>query len=521
MSSHKRPLTPGFLNRFDKYLLTNQPEVWSARTHLVVYYGVLFAAALAVLSFVIPDDPRGSSPMFYWIGFVVIISIIALTVWLIYLLRFNVFKRYGNITPLSRLRTFVLYFIAIGIIVLFPLIMPVVESVRANNAYSDNEVINDINAINIKICQLEYDSLPHDLKQDTILVVSGLPQYRTMPEDEDDTVPDTVTVTGSYPAYTYRRVDTASLHQTLAGADSSARLNDSMYVLLNSRNYTFIHSYNSSSFYRQPDAYTVSWQPEVYANFYLYNHLIRNFKAPADRREVRTGLYALLNKYKLVDETAYAYGYDGYNEGRDNYDKIMKKYELSQINRNIDNVTERKYRWRDDTLDFVVRFCYYATLILTLLIFAYRHSTQKAFFLSLLAAVILTILTSLFEAYFSGQHASGYIWLIVYTLLFFIISLFSFRSKIRYTVVGIGINLFVFVVAFFPSSVVAYYYALAYDDMNNQTAKNVDRPTNFIDYETMHRAMLYAEIGGSLLLLLLLATYIQKVYRKWYALPEE
>ncbi len=512
---NKRPLTPGFLNRIDKYLLTHKPEVWSARTHLVVYYGVLFIAVLTALSFAIPDDPRSSSPMFYWIGFVVIISIIALTLWLIYLLRFNVFKRFGNIAPLSRLTTFVLYFISIVIIVVFPLVMPLVESFRANKAYGDNEVTNDINNINIKICQLEYDSLPHTLKMDTLLVVDTLQQYRTMPQEEEEVTTDTTALPlSAYNNHSYRLVDTASLHNTLNGADSSLKLNDSMYVLLNSRNYIFISSYNN----RLRDSAIAS-----YSNFDLYNLIIRNYKAPADRRTIRSELYALLNKYKLEEETSYRYqfGYSDENEDRSYYEKIMKKYEVNQINRNINNVTERKYRWHEDNREFVIRFCYYATLIVTLLVFAFRHSTKKAFFLSLLAAIILAILTALFQAYFTTSHYSDYLWMIGYTLLFFIVSLLSFRSKVRYTVVGIGINLFVFVVAFLLTCIVNGYYAIVYYDTDDQPASYVINAGKYIDYETMHRHMLYAEIGGSILLLVLLATYIPRVYRQWYALPEE
>ena len=32
---------------------------------------------------------------------------------------------------------------------------------------------------------------------------------------------------------------------------------------------------------------------------------------------------------------------------------------------------------------------------------------------------------------------------------------------------------------------------------------------------------IYAEVGGAVILLLLLATYISKVYRHWFALPED
>jgi hypothetical protein len=56
MATNKRFFTPRILNRLDNWLLINKPETWSARTHLVIYYGALFMAVLAAICFVYPDD---------------------------------------------------------------------------------------------------------------------------------------------------------------------------------------------------------------------------------------------------------------------------------------------------------------------------------------------------------------------------------------------------------------------------------------------------------------------------------
>lgn len=498
--SNKRPLVPPFLNRFDHYLLTNKPEAWSARTHLVAYYGLLFIAVLAFLSFIIPNDPRSDSPAPYWVGFVVVISIIALVVWLIYLLRFNVFKRYGNITPLSRLATFGLYFGAVGIFALFPLVMPYVESFRANKAYGNREITDDINALNIKICQLEYDSLPHKLKADTIVVVNKLPQYRNLPAMDDD---EMITVTPSRP-YGRRMVDTGALAFEIRGADSSTRLNDSTWVLYNSKEYIFVRSYTANTYARHA----------IYSDYDLYQKVFRNY-SPPNRQAVRTELYRLLDKYRLGLEKTQSYEYGDVE--KDMHRKIIEKYDLYDVEHSIDNITERKYRWRRENTEWMIRLCYYAALIITLLVFIYRHSTRKIFFLSMLVAILLTILTSLIGAYFTPQESSIYLWLMAYTVLFFAVSLFSFRTRIRHVVTGIGINLFVLMVVSFPLCLVAYYY-------RNIVEKNRLLPEPqyvYIDEETRYRSILYAEIAGLLLLLILLAAYIPKVYRKWYALPEE
>ena len=497
--SSKRPLVPPFLNHLDHELLINKPEVWSARTHLVVYYGLLFTAALTFISFIIPNDPRSSSPSPYWVGFVIIISIIALIGWLIYLLRFNVFKRYGNITPLSRLTTFILYLIATGTLFLFPMVMPYVESIRANKAYSDREITDDINSINLKICQLEYDSLPHSLKNDTVLVVNKLPQVRSLPDEEEDSIEYT-----PYRTYGYQLVDTASIKGRLSEADSSVRLNDSMWVLYKSKNYIFIRSY-MASYHTGAD---------MYSDFDLYKKVMRNPQQP-DRRTTRAELYRILAKYRVEEKGSYSGNYYDYEERRELYDKIKEKYKLDNISNSIDNIAERKYRWRGDNAAFYVRFYFYATLVVTLLVFIYRHSTRKTFFLSLLTGILLTIITTLFAAYFTTRDTAFNLWLMAYIVLFFVISLLGFKNKTRNAVTGIGINLFVFLVFMFPLGAYSYYYATVVRE------NNLLPNPRYIDYEALGVYLWYAELAGPLLLLILLATYIPKVYRKWYALPEE
>ena len=498
--SSKRPLAPRFLNRLDHYLLINRPEVWSARTHLVAYYGLLFIAALTILSFLIPDDPRSPSPIVLWVVFLVIISILALIGWLIYLLRFNVFKRYGNIAPFSRLVTFMLYFVSAGIIILFPFVMPFVESIRANKAYGDQVLVNDINDINMKLCQLEYDSLAHNLKADTIIAVDKISRSQSMGQEIEI---DTSYIT-SIRDYHYRLVDTASLAGELSRGDSSIRVNDSMYVLYSSYVYEFIHPYAGG----------YNAQYGIYTDFDLYNKVIRNFRAP-DRRIVKTGLYKLLNKYRLNNDTpVYAGGYEVQGDG-DNYQKINIKYDLSSINRSINNIAERKYRWRSNYKFILMRMYYYSTLIITLLVFIYRHSTRKTFFLSLLTGILLTIFTSLVAAYFIVDTSYTCLLFIGYTILFFVISLFGLEAKTRQVVTGIALNLFVLMVVLFPLSLVNYHFA------NHEQDDRLQLATNYLDYESVQYYLLIAELAGSLLLLILLATYIQTAYRKWYALPEE
>lgn len=490
----QRPLLPKFLKKYDEHLLLHKPEAWSIRTHLVLYYGVLFMAALTLIAFLAPDDPREDSLSGIWAGFVSIVSIIGLVVWIIYLLRFNVFKRYGTIKPGSRLFIFLLYFIAAGIFVLFPYVPSFVESSRANRAYGDEEIVKDINAFNTAICRLEYDSLKHAWKRDTIKVVDEKPEPKAVSASYySDTDVAVVAVER------YGLLDTAELAERLLTSDSTIQLSDSLYVFLTCPDYAFLQVYNSDTYTREKELNDVG----------LYRRVIKNY-TPPDKRSLKKEIGMLIKKYDIdISNSSHYY------EDTSNYiQKIRSRYELQDVDNSINNIVRRKYRWVPDKLEWFYRSSYYIALALTLLIFIFRHSTAKTFFLSLLATLILTILTALLMAFTGYKETSFFAWIIGYFLLFFFITLLLWKSKVRNVVTGISINIFVFLVPLVPLMAVLYYYAVLKERRRYSAIE-------LYDAAAMYTHLYYAELAGALLLLVMLGTYIQALYRKWYSLPEE
>lgn len=494
----QRPLVPKFLKKWEDFLLLHKPEIWSARTHLVLYYGILFMAVLALIAYIVPNDPRENSVAPIWIGFVSIISILGLVVWLIYLLRFNVFKRYGIIKPEDRLITFLLYFIATGTIALFVLVQPYIESFRANRAYGNEEIVRDINAINTKICQIEYDSLSHEWTTDTLKVVS--PGNKTVSNDINENH-HIVEATAEIRPH-FITIDTSELERRLSWSDSTIKISDSLYIVFHCPSYTFLQTYNSDTYSREKELDNVG----------IYKTVIRNYR-PVDKDMLRSQLNLLITKY-VLPSTETEDSYTSFKTSKEYSQIIREKYKVTDVSSSINNITERKYRWAPDKLADIFRILYYITLTLSLLIFIFRHSTTKTFFLSLLTIIILTILTALLMAFAGYKESSFFAWLLTYSILFFIISLLVWKNKTRNVITGIGINLFVLLTPVVPLIVVAFYYALLRDRNTRYDIEPYDR-------EVMHQHLYYAEIAGALLLLILLITYIQAVYRKWYALPQE
>lgn len=502
----KRPLAPGFLNQLDQRLLLNKPETWSSRTHLVLYYGLLIILAIAAISFIVPDDPRSDSPAGYWVGFVSILSILGLVTWLIYLLRFNVFKRYGTIGKWSGLTVFLHYFVSVGIFVLFPFTEPLVESIRANNAYTSEALATDINRYNTLVAQLEYDSLNHHWNADTFRIrknATGMqaPQQVVISEQEEIAL-DTIVLT---PIPPMTIIDSASFSHKLLASDSTIQLDDSTYVLYETPDYSFLSNYHLDGHS------TVA----VLRDIDIYRNTIQNFIRPdwsAALKEIRS----IITKYEIPpgETGSYYYGYSEYAP-ESLMARLRKRYKTDELSTSIGNITERKYRWDEEYLYVYLRIFYYITLGISLLVFLFRHSTRQSFFLSLLSALILTILTALFAAFTHQEEIGIMSIMLLYFVSFFIVSFTSWNSKRRGITTGVSLNLWVYMLPFVPLICYALYSRILIENTRNAGNWETIDAWSFTEY------IAYAEIAGAVLLLVMLLLYIRRAYRQWYALPEQ
>jgi len=489
---------PGFLKRAEQKLLLNKPLIWSTRVHLVLYYGILYNLLLAGLSYLAPLDVLGDTNEEYWISFQIIIAAIAGIIWLIYLLRFNVFKKYGTIKPLHALTTFLLYFVSTGIIVLSVFIYPVVESVRVNLMYSDIVLVQDINNLTLKICQLEHQVLNRKWGYDTVAVVENGKSGGRIIEHEaiyKDTTPD------GAPIWSHALVamDTATFNSTLAGIDSVVKLNDTMYLFYNTPRLQFMSGYMLAVYSKE----------KLLSSFDLYNRALKHPPTEAAMHTIAKELNELERKY-LGGKKAGTYGGDTQPDETPG-DYILKHYPLVDINNNITTITSKKFDFSERHLAEYIRLFYYFTLGITLLIFIFRHTTVQTFFLSLLVGVLLLILTTMILS-FTNNNSAIMDWIVCYALLFFARSIFTFSSTKRSVVNGIFINLFVFMAPVFPLLVFGMFYE--WNEKRYYAGHG--------NYEGffLKQYLPYAEIAGPVLFLVLLATYINKLYRRWYSLPE-
>jgi hypothetical protein len=500
----KRPLVPSFLQKIDDKLLRNKPGAWASRAHMVLYFVAAFALPLFLFCYAVFFDAKQYSRIESWNVFVGLIAFVGFVFWLIYLLRFNVFKRYGNWSAMDGLRDFCLYFISIGAMVAVCFVPSTVETMRANQQFGNEEIVKDINELNINACRLEYNLLPLEWTVDTTRIVNN--KYVTVPTDE--VVSDTATVVTPVivapESISYTTViDTSELRTKLASADSLLKINDSLYVFYECPTYRFVTSYNAGDYSKV----------KTLSSADIYNNTIKNYKKP-DRTALMKRMLELQTKYAA--NSPYYYGEYNAIDENDTYEtRINKTYDLTRISNGIDNIVRKKYAWKEDWPMFV-RIFYYTALLLTMLVFIFRHSTVKTFFLSVLAAVLLAILTGLLMVISQGDEVTALSFMIVYYVAFAILGLSIFKTDIRKAIQGIGLNLFLFVTPFVPLIFVAFNEARYYNRYSDSLRVYEERdPAQTALY------FLIAEIAGSVILLILIQPLFKKLYRKWYSAPEE
>ncbi len=500
----KRPLVPLFLQKIDDKLLRNKPGAWATRAHLVLYFAAVFALLLFVFCYAVFFDAKQYSRIESWNIFVGLIAFIGFVFWLIFLLRFNVFKRYGNWSVMDGLRDFALYFISIGAMVAVCFVPSAVETMRANQQFGNEEIVKDINELNINACRLEYNLLPLEWRVDTCHV-----KERTIinvPADEVITYDtDVAVVTPPIgPTINFQHtIDSAELANKLQSADSVLKINDSLYVFYECPNYRFVSSYSA-------DDYSAV---KILSSAEIYNSAIKNYKKP-DRAALLKRMQELQTRYAA--NSPYYYGEYNAIDENDSYEtRINKTYDLTRIGNGIDNAVRKKYAWVEHWPVFV-RVFYYITLLLTMLVFIFRHSTVKTFFLSVLTAVLLSIITGLLMVISQGDEVSVLSFMIVYYVLFAILALSIFKTGIRKAVQGIGLNLFLFATPFIPLIFVALNEARYYNRYS-------DSPGVYAERDPAETALyfLIAEIAGSVILVILVQPLFKRLYRKWYSAPEE
>lgn len=501
MENLNRPLVPGFLKRLDRKLLLNHPDTWSTRLHLVIWYALLFMLFCGLFAVMYTFDPRVNNNISTGTSFIALLSFVGFIMWMIYLLRFNVFKQYGNLKQFTGLKNLAFFFIGVLFLLLPTYILPVAETYIANKKYTAAELVTDANFINEQLIKIYYPALPKTYNADTVKLSTYILNTNGM---YDPQVPKPVEEMREASAQNvgFHYLDSISFKNRMETADSISVISDSMYIAYTAPYVLFVNASNV-------DAKT---SVKSYTNKELFNKFLKgqyNSGVAADTAALRKRL----DKY--IVPASYYYNY----QNRPNTDYLLAvnaDYNINAAQQGIGNIIDKKFRW-ELRGESNIRFILYFTMALSLLIFIYRHTTRKAFFLSILTFIIITVLTGIVTSilHISASNSILTIMLLYYAA-FLGIALSIFGAHIRKTWQGIGLNLATFFTFLVPVVLFQIY-------VESVTPKIYPLPAGMDNARYMYQEQqrMIAEIIGFILIFVLIEPLFKRLYRKWYALPED
>lgn len=507
-------LIPAFIKRADKKLLLNNPRQWSTRLYLLGWFFLLFGAFCLIITFITLRDPRTSDSAGVWTGVFSLMSFIGLVVWLIYLLRFNVFKRFGIEGKGAGIKNYV-SFLSGAFLLLLPALIPwVVNKMHAQARFSTAEMISDVQEID-SLAAIEYfNAIDKGWKFDTLVrttdsIKAGHIIYppesaaeaaaaAAVVEEIETPRPQTTTLVKATTYYLAKE-----FNARVTSMDSIKWINDSTVVKY--------HPPSLTVFNGRYGGYYNDYDDDEWRSMKLYRAASHY---QGDRSAVSGRIRSLVDKYK---NPVNDYDYPGYTSDDPNsyYNKVRFKYNYTVSEDGYRNVSRKHEYLGGYSSEVWQRYLFYVSVFIASMIWIFRHSTVRAFFLAILTAVVLFIFTIILTFGLDLFEGGPFGIMILYFIIAVVLSLGIFSATKRSLVQGIALNLMTFFLPLMPMIIYAT-IGIAFNSGDRYYDKedNNGWPWNWEDY------IPFFEVGGFVLFLLLMQPLIKKLYRKWYSLPE-
>lgn len=142
-------LFPGFLKRIDNRLLYHNPLLWSSRLHYVAWLVLLAWVLLAGVGLLIPVFNMDMDFLgFYWM-MAVLVFITGMILWLIYLLRHNNTKQFGDRSPGREWSNMLYQYLCMALISSIMFAVPAGMMVKAHFYIQKDSIVEKVNILNI------------------------------------------------------------------------------------------------------------------------------------------------------------------------------------------------------------------------------------------------------------------------------------------------------------------------------------------------------------------------------------
>jgi ABC-type glycerol-3-phosphate transport system permease component len=572
--------------------MKNKPDVWTTRLHLVIFYSIIATATVTGLYAAFKRSYLQETFADSWLPYILLLCSLGVVLYLIYLLRFNVFKRFGNLNmPAHAARQFV-YLALAGIFLLLPTLAPnFVDSIVAHRQVNKTQLVADVNKLNLYY-QMADDGLAQTWRTTYVQVIEDSnderlriyidtaayqaylksenvqgeapvdfdrtplekhayaesTSYYVVDKAERDTplskyvvswrpvasrsgvsasdVADGTKTSGDYiDMYVHRSLIDSMMQEQ----DSVAKISPTKYVFCTAPDLRKMHSvgyHDDEQFFK---ALPGSPTDTVHNDLTLWHTMLVQ-DSNVTEIQYRQKFTQLASKYMLQDDFADTLDYQSANSpGQSATQSAIEPFARSADQRMgniLDNLGATKWH---NLQPFVLGILVFSTLFSVLLI-VFRHSTIKVFWLSVLVAVLLTILTVLIST--AGGYRSSEDRMSAFYIFYLLVSLamcFGISvAKVRSTVLGIGLNLCVILFTALPLFVLYRVAEYVKDHCNMATSPSYSQQApNIIAISDCERKQMIVDVCFQcspyftfLFMLIMMVLVFIPTFKKWYSQPE-
>lgn len=526
-SNGRRPMVPAPVRQLDNWLLLNYPTIWATRIHLYCWYALLFYGVTSTVFFFLPNDPRSNSTYEIHQSIIGVLAALAIVTWLVYLLRFNTFKRFGKQPTFSMGLQLLTFFFMFAIAAFTILIPPYIEKITADTEFPDDRLTETINQLNYSITILEKENNPIEFIPDTVLFTQTADEAAHLNGTKNtytiiyhyDTLKSTeeidTTYTNIFPWYYMRNIRWEAINVKpilINTSDSITFLGDTglvIFVLQNSIPIT--HSrYNNQENKQWLNPF------QIYQLAYQQKPISAILANAIAEKEVRYLTGYAMNELQFLPYPSDNWGYQtSYQQDIIDRD-MLETYKIGYLQNCISNIEERKYRFSNngffrDTLAGILSIAFALSVLLTV----FRHSSLITFIASSLSGVLLSLLIGLIIALLRlAEYEAFSVVLACFGLLF--LGTFTLAQlKKRSILAGVVLQLSLYVTFFIPLLIVGIHYSY----INHLYPSYIDAYSFYYEQENLHYVL--ACLGGFVLFIGMLFLFYARLFRNWFALPEE
>jgi hypothetical protein len=564
MPSFNRPLVPGFLKRLDNYLLKNKPDLWSTRLHLTIWYSLLATIVVTALYYLANGDAREETFEHTWLPYVMTICSLGLIVYIIYVVRFNVFKRFGNLNIVQHgAMQFICSVVAIASIGLPAVVPQIAEGLWADKQFPKLEVAQDARQINFQYHLIEktaeepwkdteykvvsdtnddhlivwMDSTEYAVKLRQDSIRAGLLSYkyynpgRAVEEAValDDTAVTKIKNIKTWRPYAENNSSYADndifgnldvvIHERIK--DSIFKQQDSIVTKSNNR-FIFYDCPNfqtcNSPFGRMAYGDIVDSALALEPDMKIYYQL-KAYKKPINLGAENKKFDMLCSKY-LTNSQINSLGEREYQSQQDRNNMKLKEVEDS-----MDKIADKMKQRILKSIFLLFNIMLISAMCFTILLLIFRHTTQKVFWISALVFMLLFILTALIGVSTRSFKHPDYI-AYFYSAVFVLIALSTYSASHRTIFHGIGINIAVILSSCLPLCIFVTHFHNTQEELYSAEALDIYTPEQLAliqqlqtEVDKLKFLLGCMPVISFIICILLFAFVIAPLYKKWYSMP--